>query len=173
VLVVAVLATAGVVAWLFLHRTSAAATVPAGGGPVLVSQAQLERLAASVDHPLYWAGPKSGYSYETTVTRGGRFYVRYLPNGTRAGDPRASFLVIGTYTAPGSFADLKRVAKQDGSVSVGIDRGGTAVFSSSRPTSVYFSYPGAKYQVEVYSPSGDTARNLVLGGKITPIRSAG
>jgi hypothetical protein len=172
VLVVAVIAATAVVAWLFMHKSSAESAL-AGGGPVLLSQSQLERLASTVDHPLYWAGPKAGYSYETTVTRGGRIYVRYLPSGARAGDPRASFLVVGTYTEPGAFVDLKRAAKQNGSVSVGIDRGGIVVFSSQRPTSVYFSYPGAKYQVEVYSPSGDAARSMVLGGKITPIRPAG
>jgi len=173
VLVVAVVAAAVVVALLFTHKSSSAESASAGGGPVLLSQSQLERLASTVEHPLYWAGPKAGYSYEATVTRGGRFYIRYLPSGTRAGDPRASFLVVGTYTEPGSFVDLKRAAKQNGSVLVGIDRGGIVVFSSQRPTSVYFSYPGAKYQVEVYSPSGNAARSLVLGGKITPIRRAG
>jgi hypothetical protein len=175
VLGISVAAAALVVTWLFLHRNPSAS--PAfgltGSSPALVTQAQLERLAAAVGHPVYWAGPKAGYSYEATVTHGGRFYVRYLPSGTRAGDPRASFLVVGTYTEPGSFVDLKRAAKQDGSVSVGIDRGGIAVFSSQRPTSVYFGYPGAKYQVEVYSPSGTAASSLVLGGKITPIRPAG
>ena len=174
VLGISVAAAALVVAWLFLHRHPSAS--PAfeltGSSPALLTQAQLERLAAAVGHPVYWAGPKAGYSYEATVTHGGRFYVRYLPSGTRAGDPRASFLVVGTYTEPRSFVDLKRAAKQDGSVSVGIDRGGIVVFSSHRLTSVYFSYPGAKYQVEVYSPSGNAARSLVLGGKITPIRPA-
>jgi hypothetical protein len=174
VLGISVAVAALVAAWLFLHRdTSAAPTFGlTASSPALVTQAQLEGLAGAVGHPVYWAGPKAGYSYEATVTRGGRFYVRYLPSGTRAGDPRASFLVVGTYTEPGSFVDLKRAAKQDGSVSVGIDRGGIIVFSSDRPSSVYFSYPGAKYQVEVYSPSGNAARGLVLGGKITPIRPA-
>jgi hypothetical protein len=169
----AVAAATLVVAWLFLHRTgSSTLRTAAGSGPALISQSQLEGLATSLDQPIYWAGPRAGYSYEVTVARGGRVFVRYLPLGVKAGDPRASFLVVGTYTEPGSFADLKRAAKQDGSVSVGVDRGGIAVFSSHRPTSVYFSYPGAKYQVEVYSPSGNAARSLVLGGKITAIRPA-
>jgi hypothetical protein len=173
VLASAVAAAALVVAWLFLHRAgSSTPRAAAGSGPALISQSQLQGLAASLDQPVYWAGPRAGYSYEATVARGGRVYVRYLPLGVKAGDPRASFLVVGTYTEPGSFADLKRAAKQGGSVSVGIDRGGLVVFSSQRPTSVYFSYPGAKYQVEVYSPSGNAARSLVLGGKITPIRPA-
>jgi hypothetical protein len=35
---------------------------------------------------------------------------------------------------------------------------------------VYFSYPGATYQVEVFDPSAKQARTLVLAGKITPIK---
>jgi hypothetical protein len=174
VLGTAVAAAALVVVWLFLHRTgNSIPRAAAGNGPVLISQSQLEGLASSLHQPIYWAGPRAGYSYEVTVARGGRVYVRYLPLGLKAGDPRASFVVVGTYTGPGSFVDLKRAAKQAGSVSVGIDRGGIVVFSSQRPASVYFSYPGAKYQVEVYSPSGNAARSLVLGGKITPVRPAG
>ena len=168
VLGLAAVVAAGVVAWLLLRGT--------GGGGVavqpatLVSQAQLQQLAASVDHPVYWAGPKSGYSYELTTTSNGRFYVRYLPAGVKAGDTRPNFLVVGTYTQPGSYAALKRAAKRDGSVTLSIDNGGLALFSSKAPTSAYFSYPDAKYQVEVYDPSGDHARKLVVAGQIVPIK---
>jgi hypothetical protein len=44
------------------------------------------------------------------------------------------------------------------------------VFTERRPHSVYFSYPSASNQVEVFAPSGATARSLVLSGGITPIR---
>ena len=168
---VAIAAAATVVVILLVQSGSHASALPASNsGPVLVSQAQLERLAAATAHPLYWAGPKNGYSYELTMVRGGRVYVRYLPKGVKAGDPRPRFLVVGTYEQAGSFAYLKHAAKAKGSLSLGIDTGGVAVFSSASPTSVYFTYPGAKYQVEVYDPSADTARRLVLAGKITPIR---
>jgi len=170
VLVVAVAAAAAVVAWLVIRQDGGPSRLPAAtGGPALVSEAQLEQLASSAGHPVYWAGPKSGYSYEVTSTSNGRFYVRYLPPGVRAGDPRPNYLVVGTYAQQGAFADLKHAAKQHGSISLGIERGGIAVFATGRPTSVYFSYPSAKYQVEVYSPSGDTARRLVLGGQVLPI----
>jgi hypothetical protein len=171
VLGVAVAVAASVVAWLAVRGTSHATPVPAANsGPQLVSHAQLERLAGSLDHPLYWAGAKKGYSYELTRLTGGRTYVRYLPAGVRAGDPRADYLVVGTYAQPGSFADLKRASTQKGSVSLGIPGDGLAIFSPAKPTSVYFGYPGKGYQVEVYSPSGQTARSLVLAGKITPVR---
>jgi hypothetical protein len=170
-LALAVGASASVVALLLLRSGGTKHALPApNSGPALVSQAQLERLAASTQEPVYWAGPQEGYSYELTRTTGGRTYIRYLRGGARAGDPRPSFLVVGTYAQTGSFAYLKHAAKTKGSVSVGIDRGGIAVFSSAKPTSVFFTYPGAKYQVEVYDPSGDTARKLVLSGRITPIK---
>jgi len=158
VLGLASLAAALVVAWLFLHRDGGSAT-----------GAVLERLAVSLDQPIYWAGPRAGYSYEVTVARSGRVYVRYLPLGVKAGDSRPSFLVVGTYMQPGSFADLQHAAKQTGAISVGTGHGGLLVYSSQHPSSAYLSFAGSKYQVEVYSPSGDTARNLVLAEKITPV----
>src|SRR5438034_2697232 len=150
VLAVAVAVTAAVVMLLLLRSGGPKQALSAPNGvPALVSQAQLERLAASTDHPVYWAGPKNGYSYELTTTANGRIYVRYLPRGVKAGDPRPDFLVVGTYTQAGSFAYLKHAARQKDSVSLGLDNGGIALFSPTRATSVYFTYPRAKYQVEV------------------------
>jgi hypothetical protein len=53
---------------------------------------------------------------------------------------------------------------------VRIENDGLVVFNSSKPTSVYLGYPGTGYQVEVYSPSADSARSLVLADKIRPVR---
>jgi hypothetical protein len=171
VLGVAAAVAAGLAAWLLLRNDGETAALPApNGGAALVSQAQLERLAASASHPVYWAGPKSGFSYELTTTSTGRTFIRYLPRGVKAGDPRADYLVVGTYMQPGSFADLRQAGKRKGSVALEIGDGGIALLSAKRPSSVYFAYPGAKYQVEVYEPSGDTARRLVLAGQIRPLR---
>jgi hypothetical protein len=170
-LAVAVAATAIVVAILLLRGHDNPSSLPAlNDGPALVTQAQLEQLAAASDQPVYWAGPKPGYSYELTRTSNGHDYVRYLPASVKAGDPRANFLVVGTYAQPGSYANLQRAAKAPGALSLRIQNDGLVVFSSSKPTSVYLGYPGASYQVEVYSPSADSARRLVLADKIRPIR---
>jgi hypothetical protein len=53
---------------------------------------------------------------------------------------------------------------------VKLDRGGVLVFTERRPHSAYFSYPGASNQVEVFAPSGATARALVLHGEIKQVR---
>ncbi len=171
ILGVAVVVAASVVVWLLLRSDGqTAAARAAGGGPTLVSPAQLTRLAESVGHTVYWAGSRDGFSYELTTTSDGRIFVRYLPTGVAAGDPRPDFLVVGTYSRPGSFADLKRAAHREGSVWVGLSNSGLMVFASKKPQSVYFGYPGAKYQVEVFAPSSKTARRLVLSGTIVPIR---
>jgi hypothetical protein len=160
-------ATALVVAWLALQGGSS--SKPASNGhPTLVSRAQLERFASSLDYPMYWAGPRPGFSYELT-SADGRAWVRYLPAGVPAGDPRSSFLVVGTYRQLHSYANLLRAASRPGGASRKIGGGGLMVYSSSRPTSVYFSYPRASYQVEVYSRSVKIAKSLVLAGTITPI----
>jgi hypothetical protein len=168
VLGVGIAVSAFVASWLLASGESNATPI-AGGRPAIVSQTQLERFAATLDYPVYWAGPKPGFSYELTAGRG-RVWVRYLPAGVKAGDPRPNFLVVGTYKQPNSFAGLRRAAKQPDAESERISDGGLLVFNSARPTSVYFSYPGVKYQVEVYEPSAEAARALVTAGKATPVR---
>jgi hypothetical protein len=169
-LALVVVAVGVVVASLLIHGAKPQSLPAAGARPALVSQAQLERLAAVTDYPVYWAGPKKGYSYELTRTSGGRIYIRYLPQGVSAGDPRADFLVVGTYAQPGSFAYLTHASSNADAVSLDLTGGGIAVYNPARPTSVYFTFPRTRYQVEVYDPSGKTARSLVLAGTIAPIR---
>jgi hypothetical protein len=169
VLTIAVAVAAAVVA-LLLTRRDEAQPVVAPTGPVVVSQADLQRVARATGHPVYWGGPRSGFSYELTVTSEGRIFIRYLSDGVAAGDPRASFLAIGTYPGARSFADLARAAKRKDTFSMRLDRGGLGVISRQAPTSAYFAYPNADYQVEVFAPSRDTARRLVSSGAIRPIR---
>ena len=157
-----------VVVWLLASGGSSGAREP-NSGPTLVSEVGLARFAGSLDYPVYWTGPHAGYSYELTAAKG-RVWVRYLTADVKAGDPQADFLVVGTYEQPHAYADLKRAARRAGTVSKSIADGGLLVYNPQRPTSVYFSYPGAKYQVEVYAPSPTTARSLVLHGKVTPVR---
>jgi hypothetical protein len=168
VLGLAIVLAAAVVIWMLVGGGSNA-TPAAKSGPTIVSQTELGHFASSLDYPVYWAGPKPGFSYELTATDG-RVWVRYLPAGVKAGDPRPNFLVIGTYKQAHAFSGLVAAAKQPDSLSKRIADGGLLVFSSERPTSVYFGYPGVKYQVEVYAPSAKTARALVVDGKATPVR---
>jgi hypothetical protein len=168
ILGVAVTAAALLVAWLAVGNTSASSPAT-GPGPRIVSPAQLEECARSRGGPLYWAGPKSGFRLELTEASEGRTFVRYLPPGVRAGDPRPDFLSVGTYTREQAFADLTQASKRPGMVSTDAHGGGIVVFESSKPTSVYLAYPGRPYQVEVFAPASPTARALILGGHVTRV----
>jgi hypothetical protein len=157
------------IGWLLLNRGDD--TEPTvGGGAAATSESELRSFAESTSHPVYWAGPMNGHTYELTRTTDGRVYVRYLPEGTAVGDPRSRFLTVATYPRAGAFAELKRAAKADGAVSLKIAGGGLAVFSEARPTSVYLGYPDARYQVEVFHPSPDEARRLALSGQVVPVK---
>lgn len=141
---------------------------PAGAASS-TSEAELRAFAASAPHAVYWAGPRAGQTYELTRTSDGRVYVRYLPEGVRPGDPRPNFLTVGTYPRANAFAELKRAARADGATARELPNGGLAVLSRGS-SSVYFGYPDARYQVEVYAPSTGSARKLVLAGQVVPIR---
>jgi hypothetical protein len=145
------------------------ATLPPVGTAAAVSESQLKKLAAQSNQPIYWAGPKSG-AYELTRTNDGRIYIRYLPSADKVGDQTPSYLTVGTYPTKQAFSAVKRAAARQGGVSVKIEHGGLLVFNAGSPKSVYFSYPKSGYQIEVYDPSPQQARTLVLGGKITPIK---
>jgi hypothetical protein len=167
---VAVALVAFVVTWLLIRggNDSTAVPVPAAGKPTIVTEAQLRGLAKKSAFPVYWAGAKKG-AYEFTRTSDGRIYIRYLNSTSQVGSRAARFLTVGTYPRKAAFLSIRRAARRPGGLSLKLGSNGLLVFNTNAPTSVYFSYPAAKYQVEVYDPSPQQARTLVLAGKITPI----
>src|SRR2546428_730757 len=54
-----------------------------GATATALSRPALVKLAKSVGHPVYWAGPENGVSYEVTRLKNGRIFVRYLPSGEK------------------------------------------------------------------------------------------
>jgi hypothetical protein len=155
------------VGWLIIGHGDDKSAPPTGASSS--SESQLRDFAAKASTPIYWAGPRSGNTYELTRTTDGRVYVRYLPEGVKVGDPRPQFLTVGTYPRPNGFAELKHAAQAPGATSRKLSDGGLAVFSRGS-SSVYFGFPNGKYQVEVYTPSAGSARNLVLSGQVVPVR---
>src|SRR5438034_9760456 len=78
---------AGTIVWLV------SGSGPSGGGTTgarAVSVADLAALPARLHHPVYWAGPKAGYTYELTATSDGKISLPYLPVGVggRTNHPR-------------------------------------------------------------------------------------
>jgi hypothetical protein len=141
--------------------------IGAGSGPRAASLADLESLASELRHPIYWAGPKRGYTYELTQTSTGKVFIRYLPSGVKVGDPKASYLTVATYPFPNAYRALEAVAK--GSDEIKLARGGIGVIDSAYPKSVHVAYPGVKFQIEVFDPSPSASRKLVASGVIAPV----
>jgi hypothetical protein len=137
--------------------------------PAATSKAELQALAAD-GTTVYWAGPvEKGYTLTLVKAPNGSVYVRYLPPGVDLSDPIPPSLVVATYPMEGALAAVKRAAKSPDSVSIAIAKGGTAVYSKSKPTNVYFAYPKSSAQIEVYDPSPGRALQLVTSGTVTPV----
>jgi hypothetical protein len=149
-----------------LRLYSRAAAPPRSNGPTAATMAGLEHLERAIGQPIYWAGPKKGYTYEVTRRSDGAIFVRYLPAGVRVGDPRGDFLIIVTYPYPNALAALQGVANGKG---IAIPGGGLALVHAGYEKSVNLAYPGVDYQVEVYDPSPRAARGVAVSGQVRPV----
>jgi hypothetical protein len=131
-----------------------------------VSARSLAALPATVHHPVYWAGPKPGFTYELTRTSDGRIFIRYLPTGVRVGTNEPKYLTIATYPVKNALAAVRVIGKRGGSTPAPISGGGIAAVDKTHPTSVYLAYPGSPYQIEIFDPSPATARGIALSGQV-------
>ena len=130
---------------------------------------ELRSLSAELGHPIYWLGEESGHIYELTQLKNGRIFIRYLPSGVPIGSPQATYTIVGTYPLPKAYDVLKELAKKPGELSFAAPHKGLAVFLSSKPTNVYLAYPGSNLQIEVFDPSAQRARNLIMTGQVVPV----
>jgi hypothetical protein len=127
------------------------------------------RDAAVEDGQIYWAGEQSGSEIELSRPEEGRTYVRYLPEGTEAGDPDPNFLTVGTYAFPDAAEALRKESKGPGGVLASAPGGGVVYFNQNRPQNVYLAFPGEDIQIEVYDPDAKRALGLVSSGLIVPV----
>jgi hypothetical protein len=170
--VVAIALAAGFIAWLVVggNNDNTATTTQgqprsSGTGPAAISRAGLVSLSSRLNQPIYWAGPRTGYTYELTRTTDGRTYVRYLPPGIKVGDKRANYLIVVTYPYRKALRALEAVKDGRGHQ---IPGGGLAVVQDGYPQSVHVAYPGENYQVEVYDPSPKRSLAVALSGSVRP-----
>jgi hypothetical protein len=146
------------------------ATTASEATAVLVSEKGLGDLAERAAHPVYWAGPIAGTSYELTRTKDGRIYVRYLPEGVEAGDPRPMYTTVGTYPRTNAYGVLRKASRRTGAKAYDTTRGALVVTYTKTATSAYFAFKGSPYLVEVFNPAAWKALQLTLSGTIKPIR---
>jgi len=173
--VVAVALAIAFIVWLIVRggggssgATKTTTTSPLAAAPHAATVSELRALAVRAGHPIYWAGPESGRTYELSVTSSGRFYVRYLPQGVPIGS-KGAYTFIGTYPFPNAYGALKSLAKHS-DTSFPVPGGGLAVYSNSTPTNVYVAFPGTNEEIEVFDPAAAHARALIASGQIQPVR---
>jgi hypothetical protein len=166
-LVVVVSASAAATFFLFLRGDDSSATSRAAA-PAGVSATMLASFASAHDGPVYWVGPMASRKLELTATSAGTF-VRYLPLSAPVGDSERA-ITVATYPMRNAFATATTRAKSPQMSSRETDDGTLAVWSKTRPTSVYLAFPGVSQLIEVYSPDAAQARSLALSGRIRPVR---
>jgi hypothetical protein len=161
-----------VVVWLLLrggggHATNHPTAARTHVGPMSV--AQLGALPGQVGHPVYWAGPRSGHTYEVTWAPKGNVFVRYLTAGAPIGTRSQQYLVVATYPESNAYAQAQQGSRLKGALVLHLGNGGLGVLQPAIPHSVYVAYPGVPVLIEVYAPSPAFARRLVTSGQITPV----
>jgi hypothetical protein len=158
----------GLIIWLVVrdNGTASHTQTNAGSRPVATTQRKLAKLAATVRHPIFWLGPKRGFTYELTRTADGKIYVRYLPPGVKVGTDK-SYLTVATYPFAGAYSTIKAAQAANGAVSARLARGGVGVLDNAYPESVHAAYPNVNYQIEVYDPMPARAMRFVSAGQLT------
>lgn len=138
------------------------------GAAEIVSVASLREAAAAQHTPIYWAGLTADTELELSQPAADRTYVRYLPSGVEAGDPRP-FLTVGSYRFENPTGALHSRGKQPGGVLASAPGGGVVYFDQTEPKSVYLAYPNTEVEVEVFAPEFKEALQLVTDGRIVPV----
>jgi hypothetical protein len=167
----------GAVASIVLLVVAAALAVWGGGSgepdipspPRIASVGDVEELAAALEHPIYWAGEREGEELELKAEADGSVYLRYLPEGTEAGDPQQVFLTVGTYPVAGAQAALRRTAAEGGARLGRLDDGAVVLSNPASQGSVYLAHPDSDLQIEVYDPDPGAAMELIRSGAIEPV----
>jgi hypothetical protein len=162
---------AAVVVWLLVRGDDDSAPAPAPAARI-VSENELVAFATRRRSPVLWAGPQPGTRLELT-SAGARTYVRYLPRGVDAGDERPRYLSVATYGVRDPVAALRAAGAKRGVDTFRAPGGGLALVNRARPTSVYVAYPGSTVEVEVFSPSAATSRELVRAGRLAVVGGGG
>src|SRR4051794_6955339 len=104
-IIVGVAIVIAIILWLILrggddnNNASTSQPVPQRPGlpAVLLDHSSLQNYASGQSSPVYWIGARNGRGYEVTRTGDGSTYIRYLPKGVKAGDPRPQYLTVGSY----------------------------------------------------------------------------
>lgn len=164
--VLSVALIAAVVVWI--TRDDSSSSEP--GQPKAVTSSELSDFADEQGTPVYWLGERGDDNYELTDSTSGRVYIRYLPEGTDAGDERADFVTVATYPANNGVAELRKAAREETGAKLGkTDDGAVLLIDPASPNNAHLAYRGANLQIEVYSPVPGEALRLAARGAVRPV----
>ena len=136
--------------------------------PTAATRADLQTFAQRVGHPIYWAGPKPGYTYELSTTSNGGVFIRYLP-ARREGRRPEGGLSDGCHVPVSAALRGRRQDRERRGHRSSSRTAGSASSTPRYPKSIHLAYPGSDYQIEVYDPSPSAGRKLVASGAISPV----
>jgi hypothetical protein len=142
---------------------------PKGFAAKIVDEGELEDIAASAEHPVYWAGPMDGKELEASESKEGNVQVRYLEDGSEAGAEPKKAITIGSYPVGDPEGELDGYAERKGAIVLHAPDGRKLVSNVEAPSSVYFASPENSVQVEVYAPNYKRAIQLARSGKVEPV----
>jgi hypothetical protein len=178
---VAVAVAAGFIIWAAVGGgggSSSSTPAPASGngtvagtGPVALSLSGLRTLGAQLRQPIYWLGVRNGELYELRQLANGYVFMRYLPAGVKAGDPRA-LLTVGTYPMANAYSITQGLSKRPGAVPLSV-QGGAGFYTKSNPRDAYVAFSGSDYQIEVWAPTPGFARRAVAQGAVASVPGTG
>lgn len=167
---IALAVVVGLVAWMVTRDGNGddEAAPPAATDARLIEPAELGNVAATAGHPVYWAGEVEGRQLELTESPEGGVQVRYLEEGTEAGEGPVEALTVGSYPLPDPEQALDAFAELPGAIVRRGEDGRKVVSNNQRRSSVYFVDPDNSVQVEVYDPSPQRAMSLARSGQARP-----
>jgi hypothetical protein len=140
-------------------------------GPVGLSASELQDKAGGLDHTAYWLGTRPGVdSYELTSTPDGRIYIRYLTEGAKAGDTRASFLSVGTYEIPDALDALRTAEKAGGTKGITQSPGATLLQGGNGLSTYVVLDDEPDLQIEIYDPTPGESFKLAKSEDLEPLK---
>jgi hypothetical protein len=167
-LVILSVALIGAVALWILRDDDSSSS--AAGEPEAVTVSDLSDFAAEHGTPVYWLGERAGETYELTDAASGPVYIRYLPEGTDAGNERAEFVTVATYPSDNGVAELRKAAGEEAGAKLGkTDDGAVLLIDPASPNNAHLAYRGANVQIEIYSPVPGEALRLAARGAVRPV----
>lgn len=145
-----------------------ASTTSVGMPARIVTVDTLRRVALALGRPVYWAGERLPARLEYTQASDGSTYVRYLTGSARAGTSGSTYVVIATYAQPNALARVRATARRQ-HYRVEHVPGAVAVTDPKSPRNIHLAFDHQPYQVEVYAPTPQQAREIVRSGVLGPV----